>query len=132
MANRIKAINEYGPRIVLGKRVGTGELVDYIAGYTGLSEGTIRQMLLELRDALTFFNLQGQPVTLEGLGIYTPKINLDGTLGIGHRADKQIKNRLNAPGAFRGAIENRENIGKTSEELVSLWNANHPDDPISA
>lgn len=57
-------------------------------------------MLLELRDAVTFFNLQGQPATLEELGIYTSKISLDGTFGIGHRADKRVKGRLNTPGAF--------------------------------
>ena len=42
-----------------------------------------------------------------------------------------IKNRLNAPGAFRGEIKNRENIGKTGDDLVTMWNGSHPDDPVA-
>lgn len=131
MASRIKAINAYRPYIVRGRRAEMDELVDLIASRTGLNEGEIRQVLLELRDSVTFFNRQGRGVKLEGLGTYTPTINLDGTFGIGHRADMNIKNRLNAPGEFRGEIENRENIGKSSDELVAMWNAEHPDDPVA-
>ena len=29
-----------------------------------------------------------------------------------------------------GNIINRENIGKTSEELVAKWNEDHPDDQV--
>ena len=38
---------------------------------------------------------------------------------------------LNAPGAFTGSIKNGANIGKTSQELAALWNAEHPNNPIS-
>ena len=90
----------------------------------------MRQVLLELRDTVLFFNLRGQPVKLEGLGTYTPKISLDGKMGVGHRADVALKNGLNQPGAFKGEVENAANIGKTSDELVAMWNEEHPDDLI--
>ena len=131
MASRIKAINTYRPRIVLARKAGMDDLIDYIARSTGLNEGTIRQVLLELRDAAVFFMLRGQSVKLEGLGTYTPTIDLDGTIKVGHRADPVIKKRLNAPGDFKGEIGRRENIGKTGDELVAMWNAEHPDDPVS-
>lgn len=130
MANRIKAIGAYQPRIVLGKRAGMDEMVDFISRSTGLNESTIRQVLLELRDGVVFFNLRGEPVQLEGLGTYTPTLELDGTIGVGHRADMEIKQRLNAPGDFKGEVENRQYIGKTGSELVALWNKEHPDDPV--
>ena len=130
MANRIKAINAYQPRIVLGRRAGMDDMVDFIARSTGLNEGTIRQVLLELRDGVVFFNLRGEPVQLEGLGTYTPIIELDGNIAVGHRADMGIKRRLNAPGDFKGEIQNREYVGKTGGELVALWNKEHPDDPV--
>jgi hypothetical protein len=41
-----------------------------------------------------------------------------------------LKKTLNIPGNYNGEIVNRENIGKTFEELVSLWNELHPDEPI--
>ena len=131
MTSRIKAIKAHCPRIVLGKRVGTEQLVEFIARSTGLNESGVKQVLLELRDAVVFFNLRGQPVKPEGLGTYTPTINLDGTLRVGHRADQNIKNRLNGPGAFKGQIENGHHIGKTGDDLVALWNTEHPDDPVT-
>jgi hypothetical protein len=130
MASQIKAISAYRPRIVLGKRAGTDQVVGFIARSTGLNESGVRQVLLELRDAIVFFNLRGQPVKLEGLGTYSPTVSLDGTFGVGHRADDAIKKRLNAPGAFQGEIVNRENIGKASDDLVAQWNEAHPDDPV--
>ena len=34
-------------------------------------------------------------------------------------------------GVFTGTIANRDNIGKTSAELVSRWNEEHPDDQVT-
>jgi len=130
MASRIKAINAYMPRIELGRRAEMDELIDLIAARTGLNEGEIRQVLLEMRDAVLFYNLQGRAVKLEGLGTYTPVIQLDGDFKVGHRADVALKKGLNAPGEFRGDIENSENIGKTGDELVAMWNEDHSDDPV--
>jgi hypothetical protein len=131
MANRIKAINAYMPTIRLGKRIGMSDLVDFIARSTGLNEGTIRQVLTELRDAVIFFLLHGQPVQLEGLGTYTPKLDLTGEIGVGHRADVNIKYRLNDAGAFKAEIDNRETIGKSGDDLVAKWNADNPDDLVA-
>ena len=130
MASRIKAINAYMPQIKLGKRAEMDDLVKFIARSTGLNESTIRQVLIELRDTVIFFNLRGEPVQLEGLGTYTPTIGLDGVIEVGHRADKYIKNQLNMTNAFKGEILRRENIGKSGDELVGLWNTDHTDDPV--
>ena len=37
---------------------------------------------------------------------------------------------LSTPGASQGYIINAENIGKSSDELVAMWNEAHPDDPV--
>jgi len=130
VASRIKAINAYRPRVKLGRRAQLDDLVKFIARSTGMNESGVRQALLELRDAVISFNLQGQPVQLEGLGTYTPTIDLDGTVGVGHRADMEIKKHLNIPGEFKGEIENRDNIGKTGDDLVTMWNEEHAYDPV--
>ena len=130
MASRIKAINAYRPKIDLSPTVQLRALVAYIADRTGLNEGEVRIVLEELSDAITFFNRQGQGVKLEKLGTYLPKIDLSGTFGVSHRLDREIKNALNTPGSFTGDIINRENIGKSSDDLVVMWNADHPDDPV--
>lgn len=66
-------------------------------------------MVLEkLSDTAVFFSRQGQGVRLDGV----------------------IRNALNAPGSFTGDIINRENIDKSSDDLVAMWNADHADDPV--
>ena len=42
-----------------------------------------------------------------------------------------IKAGLNRPGTFSGKVIHCEHIGKTADELVALWNADHPDDPVT-
>ena len=131
MATKIQAINAYRPRVKLGRRAETDELVTFIARSTGLNERGVRQVLLELRDAAIFFNQQGRGIQLEGLGTYSPSIDLAGTIKVSHRADTALKNALNAQGSFKGEIINRANIGKTGDELVAMWNTDNPDDPVS-
>jgi hypothetical protein len=130
MANKIQAIGAYRPRIKLGKRVERDGLVKFIARSSGLNESGIMQTLLELRDAIIFFNLQGIPVELEGLGTFYPTIGLDGVFGVGHRPDPMLKYAYNVPLAFKGDIENRDMIGKAVAELIARWNEEHPEDPI--
>ena len=131
MASKIQAVSTYRPKIKKGRTAELNQLVNYISDRTGVTEGEVSIVLKELRDAVIFFNRQGQGVKIDGLGIYSPKIALDGQFGVGHRADKTLKNAINAPGAFTGEIENRANIGKTSDELVAMWNADHPNDLVT-
>lgn len=128
MAKKIEALGAYRPRIDLGRTVQQDELVEYLAGRTGLNEGTLSLVLYELRDALIHYHRRGRGVKLNGIGTYLPNIKLDGTFDVQHRLDWDTKNALNEPGSFRGTIQNREHIGKTVDELVTLWNAEHPDD----
>lgn len=109
----------------------TDDLVTFIARSTGLNESGVHQVLLELRDAVIFFAREGQSVYVEGLGTYTPTIDLSGKINIGHRAAPKLKNALLAPGTFKGRVVNGENIGKTGEELVNLWDSQNPDDKVS-
>lgn len=130
MAKVVNAIQAYSPRILKGAIIEMDEVVSYIADRTGLNEGPVRLALMELRDAVAFYNLKGSPVKLEGLGVYSPVIDLNGVLKVSHRVDKRLKNLLNAPGEFKGNIKNFKMIGKTLKQLVEIWNQNHPDDPI--
>ncbi len=130
MVTRLKAINAYRPHIERGKTVQMDELIRYIADRTNLNEGSVSQVLNELRDAIIFFGRAGRGVKLEGLGTYLPRIKRDGTFKWEYRVSKELKRGLNAPDTFVGTIVNKENIGKSTDELVALWNAEHPDDPV--
>ncbi len=54
----------------------------------------------------------------------TDKVNI--------KADKRITRAVNQEGAFRGELINAENIGKTGDELVAMWDIDHPDDPVES
>ncbi len=132
MANKIRAIQTYGPRLMRGQTVRKRELVKLLSSRTGLNSSEISAVLEELRDAVLFYSLAGRGVRMDGLGTYLPYIKHDGSLVISYRPDPQIRKFLNVPGEFTGKIHNRESIGLTSDELVALWNADNPDDPIDA
>jgi len=131
MAHRIKAINAYRPRIEQGNTVQKPELIRAVSRATGIVEGTLDQNIKELRDQIIEYCRAGRAVKVEGLGIWTPTIALDGTFDIQYRPDAAFGYSLNIPGVFSGTIINREYIGKTSDELVALWNAQHPEDQVS-
>ncbi len=46
------------------------------------------------------------------------------------KLNKRVAQELNAPGAFQGHIANAENIGKSSNALADMCDAEHPDDPV--
>ena len=130
MAHRIRAINAYRPRIEQGNTVQKPELVRALSRATGLVEGSIDQSIKELRDQIIEYCRAGRAVKVEGLGTWTPSIALDGSLDIQYRPDSAFSYGLNIPGIFSGTILNRENIGKTSAEIVAMWNEQYPDDQV--
>jgi nucleoid DNA-binding protein len=130
MANRIVAINANRPKIDLGKTIQMPEIVEHISDRTGLNKGDLQIAISEVSSVVSYYNKRGMAVKIEDLGTYTPTIGLNGSFNVSHRLDKAIKNVLNTPDAFSGDIVNRENIGKTPEELIAKWNEEHPEDPV--
>jgi hypothetical protein len=126
----IKAMAAYSPRIKHGLMVDMDELVTFIAGRTGLNEGSILHVLMELRDSMAFFARAGRPVRVKGMGIFGPNIDLKGLFNVYHKPDKWLKNELNKPNAFKGEVSNSDMIGKTFDDLIARWNEEHPEDPI--
>ena len=130
MAPIIKAVNAYRPRIEQVHTVQKPELLRAASRATGIVEGTLDQSIKELRDQIIEFCRAGRAVKVEGLGTFAPNIDLEGNLSISFRPDPVFANGLNMPGIFTGRIRNRENIGLTSQDLVRMWNEEHPEDPI--
>lgn len=130
MAHRIKAINAFRPRIDQGNTVQKAELIRGLSRATSLVEGSVELAMKELRDQLIEHLRAGRAVKVDGLGIWTPTIALDGTLDIQYRPDPAFDYGLNLPGMFTGKIHNPQNIGKTSDDLVLLWNEANPTDLV--
>lgn len=129
MAKLLQAVATYGPRIDLTPAADPRQFMEMITRRTTLSAGVVRNVQESEIETLIGLLLEGRPVHT-GIAIFTPSVDLEGNLNINVRVDKRMLAALNAPGAFKGSIRNRENIGKTSQGLAEIWNSNHPEDPI--
>jgi hypothetical protein len=129
MAKKIQAITAYRPRIDCGNVAREERFMELITNRTTLSAGVVKNVQEAEVETLIGLLLDGRPVHT-GTAIYTPSIDLSGNLEIKVRVDKRILSTLNSPGAFRGRIKNAENIGKSSDDLVALWNEAHPEDVV--
>ena len=107
MAPRIKAVNAYRPRIEQGNTVQKPELLRAASRATGIVEGTLDQSIKEVRDQIIEFNRAGRAVKVDGLGVFSPSIDIEGNLSISFRPDPAFAKGLNVPGIFTGTIVNR-------------------------
>ena len=131
MAKKIQAITTYMPRIKRGKMADVNDVSGLIAGRTSLNESGVHEALLELKWVLIHYLKTGQSVRLPGIGLFSPYIKLNGKIIASCRLDGEVDSELNKEtGGFKGTVTNNDNVGKTSDELVALWNEEHPDDPV--
>jgi hypothetical protein len=130
MAKKITAIRKYRPEIKLERTRQTSEIIDDMSRRTTLGAGSIRNVVYELQDAILMAHHRGQAVKIEGLGTFTPTIRMDGSLDILFRPDPDMLRQLNDRSQLRAKILNRANIGKSADDLVAQWNAEHPDNPV--
>jgi len=128
--NRITAINMLRPRARTFVMVDMKVLSAYVATRANMSVSDVSHALEELHNAIVFFCALGHSVKLEGLGVFRPDLELSGAKTIHYRMDRQLIKSINqAP--FVARIDNGDNIGKSPEELVELWDELHPDEPVT-
>ena len=66
------------PRIEQGNTVQKPELLRAASRATGIVEGTLDQSIKELRDQIIEFSRAGRTVKVDGLGTFSPTIDLEG------------------------------------------------------
>lgn len=128
--NRITAINMLRPRARTSVMVDLKVLSAYVATRANMSVSDVSHALEELHNAVVFFCALGHSVKLEGLGVFRPDLELDGRKTIHYRMDRELLKNINRT-PFVAQIDNSENIGKSPEELVELWDELHPDAPVT-
>ena len=130
MAKKITAIRRYQPEIKREPTRQTRQVVEDVARHTGLNEGQLRFVVYELRDAILAAHRQGQAVKIDDFGTFTPVIRIGGDLDILFRPDPDLLRELNNRTKFHAKILNKASIGKSADDLVARWNAEHPEDPV--
>lgn len=129
MAKKITAIRTYRPELKRMRTMQTEALMEQLVQRTALSQGAVWQAVYELRDTLLMALRAGQAVKVQGLGTFSPTIRMNGELDIIFRADPRMLRDLNTETLY-ATILNKDSIGKSADELVARWNAEHPDDPV--
>jgi nucleoid DNA-binding protein len=130
MARIVQAVNVYGPKIELNPTAKLAQVADWMAMRTGLNKSEVMMVLQEMSEAILYFNNQGTPVKLPGVGTFTPSIDRTGKFKINLRADTALRNGINAPGAYSGQVRNKDRVGLDDAGYKELWDADHPDDPL--
>ena len=129
MARLIQAFAKYCPKIDLMEAADPKRFMRLITKRTTLSEGVVKNVQESEVDTLIDLLQEGRSVHT-GVAIFRPVIDAQGNLSVSVRVDKRITAALNVPGAFTGKVANGANIGKTTGEIVNLWNQEHPGDMI--
>ena len=130
MAIRLVAINLLRPRLKLTEAVGINEMAGLIAGRTSINRGTVKNILDELQASIIHFNKLGMAVNMQGIGLFSPKIALNGDITVQFRQNKELRNSMETHLEYVKTIINRDSVGKTPDELVALWNEENPSDPV--
>jgi len=131
MAQLIQAFSKYGPKIDLMETADPRRFMDLITQRTTLSAGVVKNVQESEVETLIGLLKEGRSVHT-GIAVFRPVIDAQGNLSVNVRVDKRITAALNVPNAFTGKINNNANVGKTTEEIVSMWNEEHPTDPINS
>ena len=114
---KLTDVNARFPRLRLNKPLEKQALIKYIATGSTFTSGDIMGMIYAIREALLNYLKEGTPVRLEGIGIFSPSIKLDGTIKIRFRADKELLRELNSSHNLHERITNRKNLGKSLSDL---------------
>jgi hypothetical protein len=129
MANLIQAIAAYGPKIDLMSAIESERFMESVIHRSTISSGVVINVQESEVEALINFLQEGRPVHT-GIAISTPAIDLQGNIKVNVRVDKRLITALNTPGAFKGKVRNKANIGKTPQDLAAKWDEDHPNDLV--
>ena len=130
MAKLIQAIVRFGPKLVMGRTAQLDDVALWLANGSGLTKSQALAVLYNMQAVILFFNQFGSAVKLPGIGTFTPSVGSDGRIRVSLREAPELRNALNAEGAFRGEIANRSNVGITALGYKALWDAMFPEDPL--
>jgi hypothetical protein len=129
LAKLIQAYSKYGPKLDLMKATDPKRFMELITQRTTLSAGVVKNVQESEVETLIGLLKEGRSVRT-GTAIFRPTIDAQGNLSVSVRVDRRIVSALNVPGAFTGKVDNNDNVGKTTREMVEIWNAANPEDQI--
>jgi hypothetical protein len=128
MAKKIEAWTEFGPRLEPTGPMTDKELIQQITVGSNESASSVFAVLTFLDTVLEQALKAGRIVQLPNGTHFRPIGKKDGSIEIVVRVNPDLVKNVNS--GFLGKWQNAENISKSEGEIIALWNAAHPGDPI--
>jgi len=128
MAKKIQAWVEFGPRLEPTEPITSEGLIERIVAASNQSRGSVKAILDELDVQTEILLKEGHIVQMPNGMHFRPSGHKDGSIDVNVRVNPRVVKNVNI--GFRGRWRNAENIGKSEAEIVAMWNATHPEDPI--
>jgi hypothetical protein len=82
MAKIIEAVRDFGPKVKTNQTIQLNQIAAWIVIRTSVNKNEVTMVLQESNEAVLYFNGQGAPVKMDGIGIFKPGINRNGTMRI--------------------------------------------------
>jgi hypothetical protein len=130
MAKKIQAWTQYGPRLKPATPLSGDELIEQVTEGSNESMSSVLAVLSALDRVMEQALKAGRIVQMPNGTHFRPIGKGDGTVKVKVRVNPFVMRDVNDN--FRGAWRNAENIGKTTDELIALWNEAHPDDLVES
>src|SRR5689334_20129941 len=128
MASKIEAWTEFGPKLEHATPMEDKEFVEQVTVGSNESASSVLAVLTFMDAVLEQALKAGRIVQLPNGMHFRPTGKKDGSVEINVRVDPELVKRINT--GFVGKWKNAQNKEKTEAEIIALWNAAHPDDPI--
>jgi hypothetical protein len=132
MSKRLVVVNQTRPRIVSRKVVDEETMSGRVSKNTTYHAEEVYSMLrIFTRECIAALQA-GETVKLDGLLTISPNMKVGGEVTLTLRPDRGAMAGLNNPTLWTAdKVANHANLAKGVDELVALWNKEHPDDPVT-
>jgi hypothetical protein len=131
MSKKLTVLNQLRPKIISQELLDLETMAGRMAKNTTYNAEEIYSILrLYVNDANAALQA-GATIKIDGLVSMTPNMKVGGEVDIALRNDRAAIAGLNNPTLWTAAkVINHANLTKSSEELIALWNSEHPDDKV--
>ncbi len=131
MAAKLPVLNQLRPKVISQGVVNLEKLAGRVSKNTTYNAeeiyGMFRLAVKEIINALQ----NGETVKIDGLVSIAPNMKVGGEVDLTLRGDRGAIAGLNNPILWTAdKVANHANLSKSTEELVELWNTEHPEDPV--
>ena len=121
-------VKSWCPRLAKTDPVDAEEVIELLVATTNQTRGSLLAILSELDVILERSLKTGRTVKLPNGTTFRPVGKKDGSLSIKTRFSTRMSKAISIGQSARWI--NADNIGKTEDEMIVIWNELHPDDPI--